>query len=519
MFSILVIFLAQAYLATNVSAYTYDIAVSDLVSRQVNNASSQVVMSSQCNATCNAFALLNVECPPSSPHCHCNAPFLSAQGNCLLCRTETASDEAAVQFLLDEEISQCHSEGIDVNVQLQLPPAAADIVHSFDVGGQILRRMQTAFLALQILGGHVGLVLIFVFGVFSRRVNRDPTFISFCLAWIFSSVVFSLSLYKGVEDNTTLNTLGEVNPDFCLAQAALTAGAQVLTACSTLAWVIQLWITLRAVINGIGYKPSVWITWTVRSAVIRLEDCGIDGLILLAYIAALCIVYRACCSGRLGGSPPVFSILCCLTYQTIRLGALLDRPTTNSGGGFILLPGWKFLVRKKRFTLRNINPHMSSARVLYGVVLACLMAAMVFDILIINILYRHWRAFRSVNTKAPVSFSILLRVMTFSVFRIGVAIAYGTVFITPPSSQFTQGKSGTTSNAIIPPWVDMLQATIPLVAFLIIGTTGDVLESVQFWKRWRPSGSPTSTISSTSTEDFSTRKQDIEKDWNGGEVV
>ncbi|KAF8582423.1 hypothetical protein K439DRAFT_156444 [Ramaria rubella] len=263
MFSILVIFLlvAQAY-----AAYLPTNAMSDLVSRQVNN------VSSQCKATCNTFELLNVECPTSSPHCHCNVLFLSAQGNCLLCQTETATDQAAVQLLLDEEITRCHDDGIEVNVQLHLPPAAAEIVYSFDVGGQILRRMQTAFLALQISGGHIGLVIIFVFGVFSRRVNRDPTFMSFCLTWIFSSVVFSLSLYKGVEDNTTLNTLGELNPDFCLAQAVLTAGAQVLTACSTLTWVIQLWIVLHATIYRCEYEPSIWVTWTVRNGVIHVKD-------------------------------------------------------------------------------------------------------------------------------------------------------------------------------------------------------------------------------------------------------
>ncbi|KAF8582415.1 hypothetical protein K439DRAFT_1661848 [Ramaria rubella] len=371
MFSILVIFLlvAQAYatyLPTDVSAYTYGIAVSDLVSRQVNN------VSSQCNATCNTFELLNVECPTSSPHCHCNVPFISAQGNCLLCQTETATDQASVQFLLDEEMAQCRSEGIEVNaIHIQLPQAAAEIVRVFNVSSQILRRMQTAFLALQISGGHIGLVIIFVSGVFSRRVNRDPTFINFCLTWIFSSVVFSLSLYKGVGNNTTLFPLEEISLTLCLAQAILTAGAQALTACSTLAWIIQLWITLRAVINGSGHKPSIWIKWTLILSPY--------GLFIALAIPATFVGQRSIAEGN----------------SSLQLFA----------GSFYCLIGNSFL-----------------ARVVYGVMLACLMTAMVFDIMIINILYRHWRAFRSINIKGPISFSILLRVMTFSVFRIGVAM-------------------------------------------------------------------------------------------------
>lgn len=55
-----------------------------------------------------------------------------------------------------------------------------------------LRSSQRAFLALQITGGHIGLVIVLAFAVFSRKVRRDPTFMNFCITWIFSSIVFSL---------------------------------------------------------------------------------------------------------------------------------------------------------------------------------------------------------------------------------------------------------------------------------------------------------------------------------------
>ena len=48
------------------------------------------------------------------------------------------------------------------------------------------------------------------------------------------------SLYRGTQGNTVANSLGEVPPNQCLAQATLTEGAQVMTAASTLALVIQV---------------------------------------------------------------------------------------------------------------------------------------------------------------------------------------------------------------------------------------------------------------------------------------
>jgi len=47
-------------------------------------------------------------------------------------------------------------------------------------------------------------------------------------------------LYQGVEGHTVINTLGEVQPNKCLVQAALIDGAQVMTSGSTLALVIQV---------------------------------------------------------------------------------------------------------------------------------------------------------------------------------------------------------------------------------------------------------------------------------------
>ena len=105
-------------------------------------------------------------------------------------------------------MAKCHSEGIKINFQLDLPPAAAAIVQksnrdnasmcqmvdsidSIDHLLIALRRIQNAYLALQIVGGHIGLGVVLAYSVFSR-IPRDPTYINFCATWIFSSVAFSL---------------------------------------------------------------------------------------------------------------------------------------------------------------------------------------------------------------------------------------------------------------------------------------------------------------------------------------
>ena len=56
----------------------------------------------------------------------------------------------------------------------------------------VLRRTQMAYLGLQVAGGHIGLVVVLVHSIFSNRIRRDPTYINFCITWIFSSVAFSL---------------------------------------------------------------------------------------------------------------------------------------------------------------------------------------------------------------------------------------------------------------------------------------------------------------------------------------
>ncbi|KAF8524359.1 hypothetical protein BU17DRAFT_63347 [Hysterangium stoloniferum] len=124
---------------------------------------------------------------------------------------------------------------------LLLPPLSKGCITQIQ---KVLRKRQTIFLALQIIGGHIGIFLVLVLAVFSRR---------YCVFVVLSKVY---RLYRGTSENTSLQPLGYWREDLCLAQAALTNGAHVMTASSMLSLVIRLWLDLRAAICGETKEPK-----------------------------------------------------------------------------------------------------------------------------------------------------------------------------------------------------------------------------------------------------------------------
>jgi len=354
----------------------------------------------------------------------------------MLCQARSPSDAAYVQVLLDEEMVQCHAEGIDVELRLNLSPIATAMVQNFYRKNEELRRYQTAFFALQIAGGHVGHGILLLFALFSRKVNRDPLFFNFTITTIFSSVVFAFLLYHGTEGHTVINPLGIVSSDTCLAQAAYANGAQVMTAGSTMALIIQLWIGLHAVTLGDPPGP-------------KQTRCTTTVLMVIPYILFLCF-----------SLPSLFHVSPEGTY--------IERALPSHFYCMVIV-GTK------------LHPFVQA---LYGVTLGILIITLGFDVLIIKILYRHWWAFRHVPTKLPVPISILLRVMSFSLYRVAVAVAYAIVVYNPPV-MLVDPVLGSNSyiNFGVPDWVDLLQAAIPVVAFIVLGVNSDMATTFMFWRK------------------------------------
>jgi hypothetical protein len=55
-----------------------------------------------------------------------------------------------------------------------------------------LRQQQAIYLALQIIGGHIGLPIILLVSIFPKKAPRNLTLLNFFFTWIISSITFSI---------------------------------------------------------------------------------------------------------------------------------------------------------------------------------------------------------------------------------------------------------------------------------------------------------------------------------------
>ncbi|KIP05344.1 hypothetical protein PHLGIDRAFT_155474 [Phlebiopsis gigantea 11061_1 CR5-6] len=99
-----------------------------------------------------------------------------------------------------------------------------------------LSYLRTAYFALQLGGGHIGLPLLILIFVSSRRVYRPASVINFCSTWVVYSVSYSLLLYTDRRP-----------PSFtlCLAQSAMIHGAPPMAVVAGLGVVLQVYSTFQ----------------------------------------------------------------------------------------------------------------------------------------------------------------------------------------------------------------------------------------------------------------------------------
>ncbi|KAJ6448135.1 hypothetical protein C8R47DRAFT_1324809 [Mycena vitilis] len=96
------------------------------------------------------------------------------------------------------------------------------------------------FMVLQIFGGHVGMGLVLLTVVFSKKVQRrNPILLSFLVSWFLYATSFTLLLYSGKQ------TGPEPPIHLCLVQAGLVYGTPVMTSAAGLAFVLYLWLSLE----------------------------------------------------------------------------------------------------------------------------------------------------------------------------------------------------------------------------------------------------------------------------------
>jgi len=102
---------------------------------------------------------------------------------------------------------------------------------------------------------HSGLPLLVAIVLLSKRVNRHPTFVNLCVAFIITGLSSSLLVYA------RRTTGPEPSRMLCLLQASLIYGMPGLTSTAAFALVLQMFFTIRATFYG---KPCHDVDHIIR---------------------------------------------------------------------------------------------------------------------------------------------------------------------------------------------------------------------------------------------------------------
>ncbi|KAJ7084845.1 hypothetical protein B0H15DRAFT_383134 [Mycena belliarum] len=130
-----------------------------------------------------------------------------------------------ISFLLNSPAAAPHF------VQYNLHPADGTQAHQ--------EGLITGFMFLQIFGGHLGIPLVLLTAAVSKKVQRHPMLINFCVTWFIYATSFTLLLYSGKQ------TGPEPPRQLCIIQSAFIYGTPVMTAMAGLSFVIHLWLSLQ----------------------------------------------------------------------------------------------------------------------------------------------------------------------------------------------------------------------------------------------------------------------------------
>ncbi|KAF5363065.1 hypothetical protein D9758_012662 [Tetrapyrgos nigripes] len=123
------------------------------------------------------------------------------------------------------------------------------------------------FIAFQLIG-LIGFIITFIVALFSS-VRRHPTWYNFLASWIISCFSYAL-LFFGGELNSG-DAKEKPSMALCMTQASLIYAAPPFAAATTLGLVVQIWFTVRSMVNpnpmlGQRYWTSLililpWLLW------------------------------------------------------------------------------------------------------------------------------------------------------------------------------------------------------------------------------------------------------------------
>jgi len=96
-----------------------------------------------------------------------------------------------------------------------------------------------AFVTLLALGGQVGLPILVLTSLYSKRLNRLSTFINFCVTLILYSLIFCILIYAGKHHQL------DPNQGLCAAQASMIMAILPTMFVAALMVVLQTWATFQ----------------------------------------------------------------------------------------------------------------------------------------------------------------------------------------------------------------------------------------------------------------------------------
>ncbi|KLO12760.1 hypothetical protein SCHPADRAFT_904810 [Schizopora paradoxa] len=328
---------------------------------------------------------------------------------------------------------------------------------------RIQRLDESAFLGLQVTGGQILLPLLVLTTIFSRKVPRSPVFINFCISWIVSSVVYSLLVYRGRSDPANLSL--DPSPQECLIQASLINGVQALTSCATIGLVIQLFVVIR----NTHRDPNG------ESKFDRNRHALNYILLFVPFFAFL-----------------VFSIV----------SAVLGSPSAYNTDGILIpnsnlaLPGIFYCIILFNTDTESLASGLSLVRASFIFASTVSLLSLGLEVTIAIFVFRKRSLLRRFVPNGWLS--LLARIVAFSIYRL-IALGLNLAVIVAPNEIFLTGIS---SNNLFNGVIDLVQAAIPLVAFLIFASEKDV------WSAWRS----TESWTWTPWKDVSDPKLDVKRD-------
>ncbi|KAJ3966266.1 hypothetical protein EV361DRAFT_1014934, partial [Lentinula raphanica] len=137
------------------------------------------------------------------------------------------------------------------------------------------------FLVLNIWPSHFGLPILLAIVLFSRRVQRHPTFINLLVVFMIVGVSSSLLVYAGEASGP------EPSHALCLTQASLLYGMPGITSTAVFTLVFQMFTTIRAAFHNQSYRQNehvlrvwmmiiapyaIWIVFIIATVLVGIND-------------------------------------------------------------------------------------------------------------------------------------------------------------------------------------------------------------------------------------------------------